>query len=137
MKKIIIYTDGASRGNPGPAAAAFVIQDSDGIPLFQGKQTIGIATNNIAEYTAVLHSMEKLISDFSAFLPTQVEYRGDSQLIMSQLAGKYKIKNPELKKIYDLIKNLEVKVGQVSYNYTARANNLVADGLANEALDGK
>lgn len=135
MQKLIIYTDGASRGNPGPAAVGFVVQDSSGTTLFTGYKFIGIATNNIAEYSAVKISLQKVLEEYSTELPLEVEYRGDSQLIMSQLSGKYKIKNEGLRVIYDEIKKIESQVGRVTYTYTPRANNSVADGLANKALD--
>ncbi len=135
MKKFIIYTDGASRGNPGPASVGFVIQDETGATLLSGHEYLGVATNNIAEYKAVLISLERLLAKFPGELPGSVEFQGDSMLIMSQLSGKFKIKNEGLREIYLKIKDIEPKIGRVSYSYTPRVNNSIADGLANKALD--
>ena len=135
MKKFIIYTDGASRGNPGPASVGFVIQDEAGSTLLSGHEYLGIATNNIAEYKAVQLSLEALLKDFSDKLPCDVEFQGDSMLIMSQLSGKFKIKNEGLREICLKIKEIEPKVGRVTYSYTPRINNSIADSLANKALD--
>ncbi len=135
MKKFIIHTDGASRGNPGNAAAAYVIQTDDGVIWVQDGHYLGIATNNFAEYSAVKMALERLIKDFSKHLPAQVEFKADSQLVANQLSGIYKIKHPELFKLYQQVKALEPQVGEVTYSYTPRANNFLADKLANIAID--
>jgi ribonuclease HI len=133
--KFVIQTDGASRGNPGPSSAAFVIKSDDGVIWAQQGVYLGIGTNNNAEYLAVKLALERLIQDFTRFLPTEVEFVGDSLLIISQLSGKFNIKNENLKTIYTDIKELETKAGTVRYTYTPRANNFLADKLANQAID--
>lgn len=135
MKKIIINTDGAARGNPGPAAASFVIKDEDGSVLFEEGKHIGTATNNEAEYAAVKLALEKLADKFPSMLPASIELRSDSQLIVNQLSGRFKIKNERLKVFVDHIKQLEKQVGKVTYFYIPRAENFQADYLGNIALD--
>ena len=135
MKKFKIFTDGASRGNPGHSAAAFVIQTDDGVIWVQDGCYIGQVTNNVAEYTAVKLALQRLIGDFAKHLPAEVEFVADSMLIASQLAGKFKIKQPHLMALWQEIKQLEPQAGQVTYTYTPRANNFLADKLANNAID--
>ncbi len=137
MQKFIIQTDGASRGNPGHAAVGFVIKTGEGLIWVQDGHYIGMTTNNVAEYTGVVMALERLIKDFSKFLPADVEFIADSQLVASQLAGKFKIKNENLKELYNKVKELERQVGKVTYTYTPRANNFLADKLANMALDAQ
>ncbi|OGE25224.1 hypothetical protein A3H85_03470 [Candidatus Daviesbacteria bacterium RIFCSPLOWO2_02_FULL_40_8] len=131
----IIYTDGASRGNPGQSACGIVIQSPDGVIWVQDGKYLGITTNNVAEYHAVLWACQRLISDFTKHLPTSVEFRLDSLLLASQLSGKYKVKNANLQVLHQQIKELEKNLGQVTYNYTPRANNFLADKMANMVLD--
>lgn len=135
MTKFIINTDGASRGNPGEAAIGLVIQNEEGQILFRGGKRLGIATNNEAEYSAVKEVLEKLKADFTGDLPALVEIRADSQLIVQQLSGNFKIKNPRLKILFDRVKCLELEVGRVYYTYVPRAQNSLADEQANLALD--
>lgn len=137
MNKIIINTDGAARGNPGPAAASFVIKDETGSLLIEEGSYIGTATNNEAEYTAVKLALEKLAAALSPLLPVEVEVRSDSQLIVNQLSGSFKIKNERLKIFVDRIRQLEEKIGMVAYIYVPRAENSRADALGNVALDSK
>lgn len=131
----IVYTDGASRGNPGHASCGIVIQSPDGVIWVQDGKYLGKATNNVAEYNAVLWALERIVSDFAKHLPTQVEFRLDSQLLANQLAGRFKVKNPNLQALYAKVKELEAKIGRISYNYTPRANNFLADKMANMAID--
>lgn len=135
-KKYIIYTDGAARGNPGPASAAYVIQTGDGVIWTQAGVRLGPTTNNIAEYTAVKLALEKLIADFS---PDQdsVELRSDSLLLVSQLLGRYKVKNDGIRVLFNEIKNLESKIGKIDYIHIPRSKNVLADKLANQALDSE
>lgn len=130
---IIIYTDGASRGNPGPAAWGFLVSDASGQTLYQEGQTIGIATNNLAEYTAVL----KALTYVKDHLPGshQIEVVTDSLLIAQQLSGQYKVKSSSLRTLFDAIKSLEYELGIVSYRHVPRSANQRADRLANQALD--
>lgn len=132
---IIVNTDGASRGNPGPAAYGFLIKDSNtGKILFKEGKTIGRKTNNVAEYMAVLKALEYIKESFGS-LPHTIEVVTDSQLIASQLSGLYKVKNPNLRLLFDSIKSLEYELGQIFYRNVPREQNKEADKLANQALD--
>lgn len=133
----IIYTDGASRGNPGHASCGIVIQSPDGVIWVQDGKYLGIETNNVAEYNAVLWALERLSTDFAKHLPTTVEFRLDSQLLANQLSGNFKVKNPTLQVLFTRIKNLEPQIGKINYIYTPRANNFLADKMANMALDNR
>ncbi len=132
--KIIINTDGAARGNPGPASYGFVIRNEEGKVIYEEGKAIGVDTNNVAEYTAVLRAFEYLISldkrDFD-----EVRVLADSQLIVRQLSGIYKIKNLKLKQLYEKIKILEFDLPPVSYDSIPREENSLADAMANLALD--
>lgn len=133
---LIINTDGASRGNPGKASYGYLIKNADsGMILHQEGKAIGIATNNIAEYTAVLEALKYVLVNFSHKAPHHIEVVSDSQLIAQQLAGRFKIKNLNLKIIFDQIKAMEINLGQISYRNVPRAQNFLADRLANQALD--
>lgn len=132
---LIVNTDGASRGNPGPAAYGYLIKDSSGVILHQEGQVLGVTTNNVAEYTGVLRALEYIKDHFSSKAPHTVKVIADSKLIVEQLSGRFKIKHPTLKIIYETIKGLELKLGQVRYEHTLRAGNFLADRLANQALD--
>lgn len=135
MKQFILHSDGASRGNPGPAAAGIVIQTPDGVIWTEEGIYLGVLTNNEAEYKAVILVFSKLLSDFNKHLPTKVELMADSQLIINQLSGKYKIKNENLRLLYKEVKILEKNLGEVKYTYIPREQNFLADKLANLALD--
>lgn len=135
--KIIINTDGASRGNPGHAAASFIIRSSAGDILKSQGKYLGWATNNEAEYMAVKLALECLKNNLTDIIPAEIEVRADSLLVASQLAGKYKIKNERLKVFYNQIKEVEKKIGSVIYTYIPRDQNIEADKLANLALDNK
>ncbi len=125
---MIIYCDGGSRGNPGPAASAFVVTE-DGKTIFKDSKFLGVETNNVAEYTAVLLAIEWL-SDKKA--KGEIIINLDSQLVERQLNGFWKIKSPKLKLLADEIKSKAVKVKFV-WNY--RIKNILADDLVNEELD--
>jgi ribonuclease HI len=132
---LIINADGASRGNPGPASYGFVIRQSDGPILHQEGQVIGKATNNVAEYMAVLSALLYIKKYIKGKQPHKIEVITDSQLIARQLDGSFKIKNENLKKLYYKIKSVEPEVGFVFYKNVPREQNFIADRLANKALD--
>ncbi len=134
--KLIINTDGASRGNPGPAAYGFIIVDSRGRVVCEAGKRLGVTTNNVAEYTAVLAAFEYLFNHLLNSAPHQILVIADSQLIVRQLGGWYKVKSPHLKQIYNQIKLIELDLGTVSYKSVPREQNKRADALANQALDG-
>lgn len=138
--KLIIYTDGASRGNPGLAAYGFVIEDEKGNILHKEGGVIGITTNNVAEYTAVLQALKyikKIESKPSQkeIFYTKIELFADSKLVAEQLSGRFKVKAKHLKPIIEQIKILATKLGSVTYSHILRSQNTVADKLANQALD--
>lgn len=135
MKKLIVFTDGASRGNPGPASYGFVIIDSSGKHLEKVGEKIGVATNNFAEYSAVLEAL-RLISQKHKNTSLAVDFYMDSKLVVEQLSGRYKIKSLNLKPLIDQIRILENSLGKVSYHHIPRTQNKEADLLANMALDG-
>ena len=141
MSGIIIHCDGASRGNPGRAAAAFVVINSGKVIHKSGK-LLGVNTNNVAEYSAVIEALSWLQIDRGLLVGKPVEqtltFILDSQLIVNQLNGIYKIKNLTLQKLAHSAKKLEKDIGQkIVYRNVPRAENHVADTLVNQILDGE
>lgn len=132
---LIVNSDGASRGNPGDSSYGFVIKDHRGVILHQEGGVIGQSTNNIAEYTAVLKSLEYIKSRYFKKAPHKIIILADSKLAVEQLSGRYKIKNKFLQILFDQIKSLEFDLGSVYYQHCQRADNFIADRLANSALD--
>lgn len=131
---ITIYTDGGSRGNPGPAATGIVITLQDNRLIKTGSY-LGIATNNVAEYSAVKEAFEYLLKNFSVNRGP-VEFFLDSLLVASQLSGIYKIKDPTLAKFAASIKLFEKSWGKTCrYTHIPREKNKLADALVNEILD--
>ncbi|MFH0937357.1 MAG: ribonuclease HI family protein [Candidatus Daviesbacteria bacterium] len=135
MQKLIINTDGGSRNNPGKAAAAFIVSDEKGKVLFSDGKYLGIATNNEAEYIAVRLALEWVLENLKEDLPLKVDLKADSQLIVQQLSGNFKVKNNKLKFLFEVIKNFEEKVGEINYQYVPRSENWKADALVNQILD--
>lgn len=136
MKKLIIYTDGASRGNPGPASYGFTISDGKGKLIYEEGKYIGITTNNVAEYTAVYEAL-KYIEEKLSSSPLEIEFYADSKLVVEQLSGRYKVKSPHLKLIIEKIRILSMEVGGVLHTHVPREKNTEADKLANLALDSR
>lgn len=136
-KKIIIYTDGGSRGNPGPAAIGVVFADVAGrISKSYGK-AIGEATNNEAEYEAVRFALAKARALFGKdrIKNTDVEVRMDSELVARQLNGEYKVEEERLWPLFMKIRNIRLDFGRLSFYHVPRGENREADRLVNEALD--
>ncbi len=132
--KIIIHTDGGSRGNPGPAAIGIVVSRDKDV-IFEKSATIGNTTNNIAEYTAVLEALKHLSSQVSEKIDS-VSFCLDSLLVVEQLNGNYKIKNTGLLPLYNEIQKLRSSLSySVTFQYVPRAQNAHADALVNQALD--
>lgn len=130
--KLIIYTDGGARGNPGPAAVGAVV---GGHPY---RQRIGEATNNVAEYRAVIFALSKakqLLGKTRA-RQTEVEIRLDSELLYNQIRGEYKISEPHLQPLFVMVWNLQQDFKDVVFVLVPRGKNREADRLVNEALDG-
>lgn len=132
--KLIIYTDGASRGNPGPAAYGFSIRDNSGKILYEDSCYIGVATNNFAEYSAVLNALGYAAKHFKGI---EIIFLIDSKLVVEQLSGRFKIKSPNLGTLIHKIKDLESNQGQIIYQHIPREENKDADSLANQALDNR
>lgn len=123
--------DGASRGNPGPAAVGAVIKDEEGRLHSSISKRIGITTNNQAEYTALITALEKAIS----LGANRVEVKVDSELVVKQIKGIYRVKNAALKPLYQKAKQLQSTLASFTITHIPREQNSEADGLANEALD--
>lgn len=131
VNKVIIRADGAARGNPGPAAIGVTIKDEQGKLIARISRRIGTATNNQAEYRAIIAALEKAIS-LSA---RQVEINSDSELVVRQLNGRYRVKNAALKPLFQKVKQLQASLESFSINHISRQQNAEADNLANRALD--
>lgn len=131
----VINTDGASKGNPGPSSYGYIIKNRGGAIVHQEGELIGVTTNNVAEYTAVVKALEYIVNRFSKKAPHQAEVVADSKLVVEQLSGRYKIKSPNLIPLFDKIKELEVEVGRVTYRSVPREENFIADRLANLPFD--
>lgn len=129
-----IFCDGGARGNPGPAASAYVVEE-DGKIVNKKGIFLGKSTNNVAEYTAVYHALKYLTSHLPKYKSKQIEFYLDSQLVVSQLNGIYKIKKDHLKKIYLDIQKLYKDFDDVSFYFVYRYKNKLADTLVNETLD--
>ncbi len=134
--KIVVYTDGGARGNPGPAAVGAVIQ-KQGQTLKKYFQFIGRATNNQAEYEAVIFALKKvkLLFGKKEAKEMEIEVRVDSELVAKQLNHQYKIKEVELQPFFLKAWNLVLDFGQVSFSHLPRQQNKEADRLVNQALD--
>lgn len=132
-----IYCDGGARGNPGPAAAAFVVVDN-GKAVYKGSRYLGVTTNNVAEYKAVLMALSWLINNSQKVGSDRVYFFLDSQLVTRQLTGDYKIKSRNLKPLLVKIKKLEGKGNfNAIYKSVPRTKNRLADFLVNKVLDQK
>ncbi len=137
--KIVIYTDGGARGNPGHAAVGVVVVDPD-VRSGAGKEYseyIGKTTNNVAEYKAVVFALKKtkaLLGGEKA-KKTEVEIRSDSELLVSQMNGEYKVKEADLKMLYVDVRNLMTEFKGVSFTHIPREKNSRADALVNAELD--
>lgn len=134
--KLIIYTDGASRGNPGPASYGFTISNDQGKILYKKGRYIGITTNNVAEYTAVLEALKYVKGEYGRS-NLLIELYVDSKLVAEQLSGRFKIKSVHLKPIIEKIKILSLELGGVLFSHVPRSKNTEADRLANIALDSR
>lgn len=131
----VINTDGASRGNPGPSSYGYIIKARGGAVLHEEGEQIGITTNNVAEYTAVLKAFEYIAKRYFRKAPHKIEVIADSRLIVEQLSGRFKMKSPHLKVIMEKIKGMEAELGEVTYRSVPRAENFIADRLANRAFE--
>ena len=129
--KARLSTDGGARGNPGPAAYGYVLESEDGHVLDARGETIGVATNNVAEYRALLAGLEKALE----LGVTELEVVSDSELLVKQMRGEYKVKNDALRALHGEASELAEGLEKVAYTAVRRAHNELADSLVNEALD--
>lgn len=135
--KLIVFTDGAARGNPGKSAVGVVIKDAHGVVQARLKRSIGTATNNSAEYTALLTALEFIIGS-ETLRCTELVVHTDSELMARQVRGEYKVKEPGLKMMREkVILLLKSAPFIFSIRHIPRADNAEADALANEALDSE
>jgi ribonuclease H / adenosylcobalamin/alpha-ribazole phosphatase len=129
--KARLSTDGGARGNPGPAAFAYVLEAENGTVLAAHGEAIGVATNNVAEYRALVEGLRKA----GELGVDELEVVSDSQLVVEQMRGAYKVKNARLRELWDEAQELADRLGKVRYTAVRREHNELADRLVNEALD--
>lgn len=127
----VVYTDGASRGNPGPAAIGAVVIDPTAAVRHEVSEAIGVATNNVAEYRALVAGLEAAL----ALGARRVEVRMDSELIVRQAIGRYRVRNPGLIPYHNRVLALRSRFDEVVFRHVPRAQNRLADALCNQALD--
>lgn len=130
LKKVVIHSDGVSRGNPGPAAIGAIIRDERGRLLASISQPIGRATNNQAEYRAIIAALEKAL----ALGARQVELNSDSELVVRQIKGQYRVRKEALRPLYQRVKELQSLLEGFTIKHIPRQQNREADKLANAAL---
>jgi ribonuclease HI len=131
--RVLIYTDGAARGNPGPAGAGAILRDAEGTVLAEIAEPLGHATNNVAEWTAVLLALEEA----RRLGATHVDLRMDSQLVARQISGIYRVKHPDLKPIHAAVMDLLRTLDGYTVGHVPRERNKEADRLSNVAIDGR
>jgi ribonuclease HI len=132
MSRITVNVDGGARGNPGPAAIGVVLRDAEGEVLQELGETIGEATNNVAEYKALLRGIELAAEQGAG----EVDLIGDSELVVRQVEGKYKVKNAGIKPLHEEVRRALAGFDSWSIRHVRRAENADADRLVNRALDG-
>jgi len=129
--KARLSTDGGARGNPGPAAYGYVLEADDGTVLAAHGEAIGVATNNVAEYRALVEGLRKA----GELQVAELEVVSDSELVVHQMRGEWKIKNEALRVLWQEAQELAARLGTVRYTAVRREHNELADTLVNEALD--
>ncbi|MBM3676913.1 MAG: ribonuclease HI family protein [Actinobacteria bacterium] len=129
--KATLYTDGGARGNPGPAAYAFVLEAEDGTVLDARGEAMGVATNNVAEYSALIAGLRRA-AEVGAH---ELEVRSDSELMVKQMRGDYRVKNRALQDLFLEASKLARQLDRVEYTHVRREQNTLADRLVNDALD--
>jgi len=129
--KLVVNVDGGSRGNPGPAAIGVVVRDESGEVIADAAEPIGTATNNVAEYRALIRGIE-LAAEHGA---TELELRGDSELVVKQVRGEYRVKDVNLKPLHGEARSKLSSFSGWSFDHVRREHNAEADALVNQALD--
>jgi len=139
MDKFIVYTDGGARGNPGPSAIGVVIKNAKGQTLKEYGEYLGETTNNEAEYKAAIFALKKIKSLWGKekAKKTEVQLFADSELLVKQLTGQYKVENTKIQQFFFELWNVKVDFKKVSFTAIPREENKEADRLVNEALDAK
>lgn len=133
QEELVVFCDGGARGNPGPGAAGWVVKDEAGNPRFLCGKYLGVTTNNQAEYAAVKLALETIKKNFK--MVKTIKFFLDSKLVVNQLSGIYKVKNPYLREVIFQIRQLESYFGEVYYQHVSREENNEADTLVNKILD--
>ena len=131
--KARLFTDGGARGNPGPAAYGYVLEAGDGTVLAAHGETIGVATNNVAEYSALVEGLRKA----AELQLNEIEVVSDSELVVNQMRGSWKVKNEALRGLWREAMRLATTFDKITYNAVRREHNELADRLVNEALDAE
>jgi ribonuclease HI len=131
--KARLFTDGGARGNPGPAAYAYVLEAGDGTVLAAHGETIGVATNNVAEYSALVEGLRKAVE----LHLNELEVVSDSELLVNQMRGSWRVKNEALRELWREAMRLAMTFDKITYNAVRREHNELADRLVNEALDAE
>jgi ribonuclease HI len=131
--KVVVSVDGGSRNNPGPAGIGAVVAAPDGTVLAEVAEGIGVATNNVAEYRALMAGLERA----HALGAREVHVRADSKLVVSQMRGDWKVKDDNLRALRDQARQLARRFGRVTYEHVRREHNKAADALANKAMDAQ
>lgn len=131
MSTLRLYTDGAARGNPGPAGLGMVIEDASGLRVWGGCRYVGVATNNRAEYLALIEGLRKA----AEWNPERLEVYLDSLLVVEQVSGRYKVRNADLRQLHGQAVQLLAQFGDFSVSHVRREKNRGADALANRAID--
>ena len=129
--RLLVNVDGGARGNPGPAAIGVVVRGPDGEVVADAAEPIGTATNNVAEYRAVIRGIE-LAAEHGA---TELELRGDSELVVKQVRGEYRVKDAGLKPLHAEVRSKLSAFSAWSFEHVRREQNAEADALVNQALD--
>ena len=130
---IVLYTDGGSRGNPGPAAYGVRVETADGVLVTEFGEAIAPTTNNVAEYRGLIAGLEWALAQGHA----NVRVRSDSELLVKQMRGEYRVKHPGLQPLHVEARRLAAKIGTVVFEHVRREKNTHADRLANEAMDAR
>ena len=131
IDRVVVHVDGGARGNPGPAAFGYVLEAEDGTVLAAHGEAIGVATNNVAEYRGLVAGLERA----AELQLGEVEVVSDSELLVKQMNGEYRVKNEALRELSLQAARLARQVGTVRYTAVRREHNELADRLVNEALD--
>jgi len=131
--RLLAYTDGAARGNPGPAGAGAILRDADGSVVAEIAEPLGHATNNVAEWTAVRRAVEEALR----LGATHLDLRMDSELVARQISGIYRVKHPDLKPIHAAVMDMLRSLDGYTVGHVPRELNKDADRLSNVAIDGR